>query len=330
MSRILSGVRPSGDLHIGNYLGALKQWVELQNSGEHETFFMLVDLHALDTIDDAETLRQKVREVAALYVGAGIDPTKSAIFAQSDVPAHTQLMWILSSRSKMGDLERMTQFKDKAAKGGAERVNLALFSYPILMAADILLYQANLVPVGDDQVQHLEFARDLAKKFNNTYNKELFTIPERFAGELGARVMSLSHPEQKMSKSDDDPKGTLPLLADDDTLRKNVMRAVTDSGEEVKGGENKPALNNLIELFAALEDTTTQAIEQRFEGKGYGDFKSALADAIVETIAPIRERAQALLADTDAIDALLAEGAMRANAVANQTLETVSKEVGLR
>ncbi len=329
MSRILSGVRPSGDLHLGNYLGALKQWVTLQNEGDHELTFLIVDLHSLDAYQDPAQLRAKTYESAALYLACGIDSVKSTIVVQSHVPAHTELAWILSARTPLGELERMTQYKEKSAKQGLQRASLALFAYPVLMAADILLYQADLVPVGDDQTQHLEFARGIAKRFNTLANTELFTVPERYAPKLGARVMSLSNPLKKMSKSDEDPRGSLPLLATNDVLHKNIARAMTDSGEEVRGGKEKPALANLLELFAALEGTSVSALEERYVGKGYGDFKADLAEAVIATIAPVRTKAQEYLADLPELDRILLEGAIRATTVAEKTLTAAKKHVGL-
>lgn len=331
MATILSGIRPSGDLHLGNYLGALKQWVALQRTKDHDLFFMLADLHSLDALKDASKMRQSIRETAALYIACGIDPDQSVIFAQSDVSAHTQLMWILSSRVPLGELERMTQFKDKSAKEGSERANAALFNYPILMAADILLYQADLVPVGDDQMQHLEFTRDIARKMNNEYVQGLFTIPEQFKGAAGARVMSLSRPHQKMSKSADDPKGALALLAHNDTLQKNVMSAVTDSEPTITyDPEQRPAVANLLELYAGLTDQLPSDIPQLFEGKGFGAFKQELAERVISTVTPIRNRATDLLNDPALLDDVLKKGAESASARANETLDAVFRATGLR
>src|SRR5829696_5903436 len=243
--RIFSGAQPTGQLHIGNYLGALKNWVALQD--EYESFYCIVNLHAITLPQDPKTLRQKTRDLARIYLAAGIDANKSTVFVQSDVPEHAELTWILSCISRMGELERMTQFKDKG-KGNSERAGVGLFTYPVLMAADILLYRTDLVPVGQDQKQHLELTRDLAERFNRDFG-ETFTVPEPFIQKLGGRIMSLSDPLKKMSKSDDDPNGCVLLMDDKDTVQRKFKRAVTDSGTEIKFDESRPAINNLLEIY---------------------------------------------------------------------------------
>src|SRR5204863_2051013 len=275
--RIFSGAQPTGELHIGNYLGALKNWVALQD--EYEAFYCIVNLHAITLPQDPETLRQKTLDLARIYLAAGIDPEKSTVFIQSDVPEHTELTWVLSSIARMGELERMTQFKDKG-KGNTERAGVGLFTYPLLMASDILLYQTDLVPVGQDQKQHLELTRDLAGRFNRDFG-ETFVIPEAFIPPVGAKIMSLQDPTKKMSKSDENPAGSIFLLDDADTIAKKIKRAVTDSGTEIMFDTERPAITNLLTIYHLLTGKSPAECEQHFEGKGYGQLKTELAEDIV-------------------------------------------------
>jgi tryptophanyl-tRNA synthetase len=322
--RILSGVQPSGDLHIGNYIGALKQWVDLQD--DYENYFCVVDHHAITTPQNPEDLRRRTLEIAKWYLAVGIDPEKSTIFVQSHVPAHTELAWILATMTKIPEMERMTQFKDKSAKN-AKNINIGLFTYPILMAADILLYNANLVPVGDDQTQHLEFARTIAKRFNNKYD-ELLTIPEQFTPPQGARVMSLADPANKMSKSDKKPNGMILLTDDADTIKRKIKKAVTDSGEEIVYSDKKPALKNLLTIYSAFSGQPIEEIVEHYSGTGYKVFKEGLAKTIIEGLRPIQERYRELDNDPSLVHAHLANGAEKANQIAQATLHNVKHAVG--
>lgn len=321
--RIFSGAQPTGQLHIGNYLGALKNWVALQD--EYESFYCIVNLHAITLPQDPKVLRQKTLDLARIYLAAGIDPEKSTIFIQSDVPEHTELTWILSCISRMGELERMTQFKDKG-KGNSERAGVGLFTYPVLMAADILLYKTDLVPVGHDQKQHLELTRDLAERFNRDFG-ETFTIPEPFIPSLGANILSLQDPTKKMSKSDENVNGSIFLLDDADTITKTIKRAVTDSGTEINFDETRPAIKNLLTIFQLLTGTSAAECETHFEGKGYGHFKTELAETVVEFLRPFQERVKEF--DDAALDAILKPGAEKARSIASETLESVYKKVGI-
>lgn len=326
--RVLSGVQPSGNLTIGNYLGALKQWAREQHN--FESFFCVVDLHAITVPYDPAELRAKTREVAGLYLACGIDPEISTIFVQSHVPAHSELSWLLNCITPLGWLNRMTQFKDKAAKQQAESVSAGLLGYPVLMAADILLYQADAVPVGDDQRQHLEFTRDLAQRFNHLFG-ETFTIPEAMIPLSGARIHAFDDPTAKMSKSNPNEYHAVHLLDPPDRIRKTVMRAVTDSGREIRFSKDpaRAGVNNLLELYEALTGQTREAIEAHFESaRGYGDLKKEVAEVLIETLTPIQERYRELTADVSYIDELLAQGAARAAAVANETLELVRERMG--
>src|ERR671932_1923613 len=279
--RVFSGVQPSGNLHLGNYLGALKNWVSIQDL--YENYFCIVDLHAITVPQDPKVLRQKVREVAAVYLAVGLNPEKSVMFRQSRVSGHAELAWLLNCVAKVGELSRMTQFKDKAQKGGAEAASVGLYDYPVLMAADILLYNAHLVPVGEDQRQHLELTRTLARRFNHTYG-ETFVVPEPMILDIGARVMALDDPTQKMSKSSPTPAGYVALLDEPDTIRRKIRRAVTDSGTQITAALQKPAITNLLGIYAALTGKTIPELEEQYGGKGYGDFKRDLAEVVVETL----------------------------------------------
>ena len=321
--RILSGAQPTGSLHIGNYLGALKNWVALQD--EYEAFYCIVNLHAITLPQDPKTLRQKTLDLARIYLAAGVDPEKSTIFIQSDVPEHAELTWVLSCQSRMGELERMTQFKDKG-KGNAERAGVGLFTYPVLMAADILLYQTDLVPVGQDQKQHLELTRDLAERFNRDFG-ETFKIPEPYIPPVGASIKSLQDPSKKMSKSDENLNGSIFLLDDADTITKKFKRAVTDSGTEISFDESRPAITNLLTIYQLFTGRTAEECVAHFEGKGYGHFKTELAEAAVEFLRPFQERVHQY--DDDSLSAILKQGAEKARSIATATLGDVYAKTGI-
>lgn len=325
--RILSGIQPSGQLHIGNYLGALKQWVELQT--QYDSFYCIVDLHAITVQQDPTALREGTRRNAGLYLACGLDPQHSTVFVQSHVPEHSELAWILGTFTPMGWLNRMTQFKDKTSKMQTESIGSGLYNYPILMAADILLYQADLVPVGDDQRQHLELTRDLAQRFNSLYG-DTFTIPQTFTPKAGARVMGLDNPTAKMSKSESSDLHAVNLLDTPDRIKKKMMRAVTDSGSEIRFSDldDKAGVNNLLTIYQAFTGESAEAIENRFVGKGYGDLKKAVAEVTVEGLRPIQERYQALTGEGGYIDEVLKRGAERAREVAHKTLRSVQERVG--
>jgi len=321
--RIFSGAQPTGQLHIGNYLGALKNWVALQD--EYESFYCIVNLHAITLPQDPTTLRQKTRDLARIYLAAGIDPEKSTVFIQSDVPEHTELTWVLACVSRLGELERMTQFKDKG-KGNRERSSSGLLMYPVLMAADILLYQTDLVPVGQDQKQHLELTRDLAERFNRDFG-ETFRIPDPYIPKAGANIKSLQDPAKKMSKSDENVAGSIFLLDDADTATKKIKRAVTDSGTDIRFDPERPAITNLLTIFQLLTGKANQECEQHFEGKGYGHFKTELAETVVEFLRPFQERVKQY--DDAALDEILKAGAMKARSIAAETLTDVYRKMGI-
>ena len=324
--RVFSGIQPSGNLHVGNYLGALKNWVSIQD--DYENFFCIVDLHALTVPQDPETLRQKVREVAAIYLAAGIDPERSVVFRQSAVSGHAELAWLLNCVARFGELSRMTQFKDKAQKGGAESASAGLFDYPVLMAADILLYNAHLVPVGEDQRQHLELARTLARRFNHLYG-ETFVVPETMILEVGARVMALDEAEAKMSKSSPAPSSYVAILDEPDVVRKKIRRAKTDSGSEITAAPDKPAITNLLGIYAGMTGQRVSEVERQYEGKGYGDFKRDLGEVVVEGLTPVREKTRELLDDPAQLDGILENGAGRAREVSRPLLEEAQAKMGL-
>lgn len=324
--RVFSGIQPSGNLHIGNYLGALKNWVAIQE--EHENFFCIVDLHAITVPQDPKVLRRKIREVAAIYLAVGLDPEHCTIFRQSSVSGHAELAWLLNCVARFGELSRMTQFKDKTLRGGADPASAGLFDYPVLMAADILLYNAHLVPVGDDQRQHLELTRTLARRFNHDFG-ETFVVPEAMILDSGARVMGLDDPTVKMSKSSPTPGHYIAILDEPDTIRKKIRRAKTDSGTEVTATPDKPAITNLLDIFSATTGRSVARLEQDYEGKGYGDLKRDLGEAVVESLAPIRARALELLDDPAELDSLLVSGAERAREVADPVLHAARAKMGL-
>lgn len=324
--RILSGIQPSGAVTLGNYVGALRNWVELQKSDEYECYFMLADLHTITVRQEAKVLRKNAIDLLALFLAAGIDPQKSPVFFQSHIPAHVQLSWVLNCNTYMGELSRMTQFKDKSRKH-ADNINAGLFTYPVLMAADILLYQADLVPVGEDQKQHLEITRDIAKRFNNAYS-ETFKIPEPYIPKVGARIMSLQDPTQKMSKSDPNENAYILLLDKPDAIVRKVKRAVTDSGSEVRRGEGKEGIENLMSIYGAVTGKTMEETEAEFEGKGYGVFKSAVADAVVAALEPIQKRYAELTANRDYLEDVYRSGAQIAERTAFKTIAKVYRKVG--
>ncbi len=324
--RILSGIQPSGALTLGNYVGALRNWVELQKTDEYECFYMLADMHTITVRQEAKNVRKNSMDLLALFIAAGIDAEKNPVFFQSHVPAHTQLSWVLNCNTYMGELSRMTQFKDKSRKH-EDNINAGLFTYPVLMAADILLYQADLVPVGHDQKQHLELTRDLAQRFNNIYS-ETFKIPEGYIPKVGARIMSLQNPMQKMSKSDTNENGYILMLDDPDTIMRKIKRAVTDSGSEVCRGEGKEGIENLMSIYGAVTGKTMEEIENEFIGKGYGVFKPAVAEAIIEELRPIQERYNDLMKNKDYLENIYRVGAQKANYVAMRTVSKVYRKVG--
>ncbi len=324
MKRIFSGIQPSGSVTLGNYVGAMKQFVELQN--EYECFFCIVDLHAITVPQDRLALRKNIKTLAALYLAVGLDPEKATIFIQSEVPAHAQAGWILQCNSYIGELERMTQFKDKSA--GKEGVLAALLTYPPLMAGDILLYNADLVPVGEDQKQHIELTRDLAERFNKKYN-DIFTIPEISLPKEGARIMSLQDPTKKMSKSDPNKKATIAILDDPKQIEKNIKSAVTDSEGIVRYDKaNKPGVANLMSIYSIFSGKSYDDIESMYEGKGYGDFKSDLAEVVLAEILPIQERFNNLI-DSEELDEILDRGAERANKEASKMIQKMYNGMGL-
>ena len=326
--RVLSGIQPTADsFHLGNYLGAVRQWVALQDS--RDAFYCVVDLHAITAPFDPALLRRRTRVAAAQLFAAGLDPDRCTVFVQSHVPEHTELAWILSCITGFGEASRMTQFKDKTAKGGADLASVGLFTYPILQAADIIVYQANEVPVGEDQRQHLELSRDLARRFNHRFG-ETFAVPGPFILPGVAKVADLQDPTAKMSKSSSSGQGILDVLDDPAALRKKIMRAVTDPGSEIRSDEKaKPGITNLLRIYSALTGSIVADLEARYAEDGYGRFKKELADVVVQAFALIRDRTEKLLADEAELDRLLAQGAARASTVAQQTMALVRDRIGL-
>lgn len=325
--RLYSGMQPSAaSLHLGNYIGALLQWKELQAT--HDAYFSVVDLHAITVAQDPHELREKTRRTAAQYIAAGIDPSASTLYVQSHVPAHAQLQWVLGTITGYGEAARMTQFKDKAARQGAESTSVGLFVYPVLMAADILLFDAEVVPVGDDQRQHVELTRTLAERFNSRFG-ETFEVPQAMILKDGARIYDLQNPESKMSKSADSDTGIVWLMDEPDTTRKKIMRAVTDTDSVVAlDRTGKPGISNLLSVYSALSGRTIESIELEYDGKGYGDFKKGLVEVVLDVFGPMRERAQELLADPAELDRILATNAERASVVAEATLARAYEAIG--
>lgn len=328
--RIFSGVQPSGTPTIGNYVGAMKQFIELQN--DFEAYYCVVNQHAITVAQDPEKLRRNTRSLAALYIALGIDPEKATIFIQSQVPAHAQAAWIVQCNTALGELERMTQFKDKSAKQAS--VSAGLLTYPPLMVADIILYQTDLVPVGDDQKQHLELTRNFVERFNNRYTgkkeKPILTMPEFYAPKEGGRIMSLQEPTKKMSKSDDNKKSFVSLLDDPKTITKKIKSAMTDSSGEISyDKENKPGISNLLTIYSSFANRSIDDIVAEYQNAGYGKFKQDLADVVISVLEPMQER-HAKLMDSSELDDILAEGAKKANKVANETLASMEKAIGFR
>lgn len=321
--RIFSGAQPTGNLHIGNYLGALKNWVELQN--DFESLFCIVNLHAVTFPQDPQVLRRRTLDLARIYLASGVNPQQSIVFVQSDVPEHAELAWIFNCVARIGELERMTQFKDKS-KNKQEKVGAGLLVYPTLMAADILLYQTDLVPVGGDQKQHLELTRDLAERFNRDFG-ETFKIPEAFIPPTGAKILSLAEPEKKMSKSDENANGAIFLLDAADAIVKKIKRAVTDSGTDIKFDESRPAINNLLTIYQLMTGKTAAECEANFAGKGYGQFKSEIAEAVVEFLKPFQERVRNYT--DEQLKTILKDGAEKARAIARKTLNDVYEKMGI-
>ena len=324
--RVLSGVQPTADsFHFGNYLGALRQWVALQD--DHDPFFFIADLHAVTVEQDPKTLRERCLRAAAQLMAMGIDE-RSAVFIQSHVPAHAQLQWVLGGLTGFGEASRMTQFKDKSAKGGADRTTVGLFTYPVLQAADILLYRPHHVPVGEDQRQHLELTRDLAGRFNHRY-KKTFRLPEPYILKETAKITDLQDPTSKMSKSASSPAGIIEMLEDPAVSAKKIRSAVTDSGSEVRFDEvEKPGISNLLTIYSALTGRAIPDLEKEYDGRGYGDFKSDLADVVVAFVTPFRDRTMELLQDKAQLDSILRDGAEKAHAVADRTLADVFDQIG--
>lgn len=321
---IFSGMQPSGALTLGSYLGAIKNWVTLQD--EYECFYCIVDEHAITVRQNPADLRRRTLEQLAQYVACGLDYEKNTLFIQSHVSQHAELAWILNCYTMFGELSRMTQFKDKAAKH-TDNINAGLFAYPALMAADILLYQADLVPVGGDQKQHVELARDIAKRFNGIYS-DTFTMPMPYIPKQGARIMSLSSPDMKMSKSDPDQNGTVYLLDEPDVIMRKFKRAVTDSGSEIIYQEGKSGVNNLIDIYCVATGCTVEETVSRFEGKGYGAFKEAVGESVIELLRPVREKTKLLLNDKAQLEEIYTKGAEKASRVAYKTLDKVTRKVG--
>jgi len=324
--RILSGIQPSGKLTLGNYVGALRNWVQLQKEDIYESYYMIADLHAITVRQNPAELRKNCMDLLAIFIACGLDGEKEPIFFQSHVGAHTQLGWVLDCNTYMGELSRMTQFKDKSKKH-ADNINAGLFTYPSLMAADILLYQADLVPVGKDQKQHLELTRDLANRFNNAYS-DTFKVPEPYIPKVGAKIMSLQDPKQKMSKSDPNENSYILLLDPIDTIVKKIKRAVTDSDARVCCGEGKEGVENLMSIYSSMTGKSMADIELEFEGKGYGDFKSAVAESVVEVLRPIQEKHAQLMKNKDYLEDIYRKGAERASYTARKTISKVYRKVG--
>lgn len=324
MGRVFSGVQPTGNIHLGNYLGALKQFVELQD--DNECIYCIVDLHAITVEQDPEELKEHILDVAALYLAIGIDPKKSIVFVQSTVPGHTELSWLLTCSSYTGELSRMTQFKDKGK--GKESAPTGLFMYPVLMAADILLYDTDIVPVGIDQKQHIELTRDLCNRVNNKYG-ETFVLPEGRYIKEGAKIMALDDPTKKMSKSAENELSRISLLDDEAKIKKAIMRATTDSDGTIKfDQENKPGISNLMNIYTAFSDLSIEDIEKKYEGKGYGDFKKDLVEILVNGLAPMKQRFEEIRYSDELIE-ILKDGANRANAIAEKVVERTKKNMGV-
>ena len=321
---LFSGMQATGNLTLGNYLGALKNWVTL--SDEYECFYSVVDMHSITVRQDPATLRKRARALLTLYIAAGLDPEKNCIYYQSHVSGHAELSWILNCFTYMGELNRMTQFKDKSAKH-ADNINAGLFTYPVLMAADILLFQSDVVPVGIDQMQHLEITRDIAQRFNGIYG-DVFTIPEPYIGKVGAKIMSLQDPTKKMSKSDENPNGSIYLMDDPDTIIRKCKRAVTDSEAQILYRDEQPGVKNLIDIYRACTNKSVEEVLKEFDGKGYGEFKMAVGEAVVSVLKPLQDEVARLEKDKTYIDSVIKNNAEKANYYAMKTLRKVQKKIG--
>ena len=322
--RIFSGMQPSGVITLGNYLGALKNWTKLQD--EYDCLYCIVDMHAITVRQDPVKLRKQAKDLLVQYLAVGLDPEKNIIYYQSHVPQHAELAWILNCYTYMGELNRMTQFKDKCAKH-ADNINAGLFTYPSLMAADILLYQTDLVPVGEDQRQHLELTRDIAQRFNGIYG-DVFKVPDAYIGTVGARVMALQEPTKKMSKSDENQNNIITLMDDPKVIMNKMKRAMTDSDTEVRFAEEKPGISNLLSIYCAVTGKTIAESEKEFAGVGYGTFKTAVGEAVVAELEPVQKRVKELEANKDYLDAIIKSGAEKASRLADRTLTKVQKKVG--
>lgn len=322
---IFSGIQPSGNITLGNYIGAMRNFVKLQD--DYECYYCVVDMHSITVRQEPAELRRRTLDLLALYLAVGLDPAKVTLFVQSHVSAHAELSWLLNCYTYMGELSRMTQYKDKAAKH-ADNLNAGLFDYPVLMAADILLYQTDLVPIGEDQKQHLELSRDIALRFNNAYSPT-FKVPEPYIPKVGARIMSLQNPMSKMSKSDPDENATLRLMDDADVILRKLKRAVTDSEDNVKFDvENKPGISNLMTIYGAFTEKSASEIEREFEGKGYGAFKTAVGEAVVDGLRPVHEEYARIRADKAYLEQIMGTSAQKAEHVAQKTLAKVQKKIG--
>lgn len=321
---LFSGMQATGNLTLGNYLGALKNWVTLCE--EYECFYCVVDMHSITVRQDPAELRKRARNLLTLYIAAGLDPEKNCIYYQSHVSAHAELSWILNCFTYMGELNRMTQFKDKAAKH-SDNINAGLFTYPVLMAADILLFQSDVVPVGIDQMQHLELTRDVAQRFNSIYG-DVFTIPEPYLGKVGAKIMSLQDPSKKMSKSDENVNGSIYLMDDPDTIIRKFKRAVTDSMAEVRYSDDQPGIKNLLDIYCACTKKTPDEAVNEFAGKGYGDFKMAVGETVVGVLKPLQDRYHDLSKNKDYVDSIIKANDEKANYYATKTLRKVQRKVG--
>ncbi|HEY5575327.1 MAG TPA: tryptophan--tRNA ligase [Clostridiaceae bacterium] len=322
---IFSGIQPSGNLTIGNYYGAIKNWVKLQD--EYDCFYCVVDMHAITVRQEPMDLRRRTLEVLSLYVAAGVDPDKNTLFIQSHVPAHAEIAWLLNCYTYIGELSRMTQFKDKSARYGDASVSAGLFDYPALMAGDILLYNTDLVPVGIDQKQHIELTRDLAERFNNAYSPTL-NIPEIYLGETGAKVMDLQEPAKKMSKSSDNPNSYILMMDPPEVIRKKISRSVTDSIGVVKYNDEQPGIKNLMTLMNCATGMSFEDMERKYEGQGYAQFKIDVAEALIEDLGPIQKKALELVEDKAQLEAIYRKGAEKASAVANKTVRKMMKKIG--
>ena len=321
---LFSGMQATGNLTLGNYLGALKNWVSIAD--EYETFYGVVDMHSITVRQDPAELRKRARTLLTLYIAAGLDPEKNCIYYQSHVTGHAELAWILNCFTYMGELNRMTQFKDKASKH-ADNINAGLFTYPVLMAADILLYQSDVVPVRIDQKEHLEITRDIAQRFNAIYG-DVFTIPEAYIGKVGAKIMSLQDPSKKMSKSDENPNASIYLMDDPDTIMRKFKRAVTDSEACVRYRDEQPGIHNLIDIYCACTGKTPAETEKEFDGKGYGDFKTAVGESVVAVLKPLQDRFADLSKNKDYLNSIIKNNAEKAQYLSNKTLRKVQKKIG--